>query len=114
MIVHLYNSTSPAQRRVVFDMTNEFADISVGTVEGEEDWNTLIVRTKKGKKLLQNAIRAGIVETKPLEKERFNHLCEASLTRKRRVIKEMEAQKTAYLTIREEDRQKIISSNGGP
>lgn len=64
---------------ICFDMTNEFADISVGTFEGEGDWNTVIVRTKKGKKLLQNAIGAGIIETESLEKERFNHLCEASL-----------------------------------
>jgi coenzyme F420 hydrogenase subunit beta len=98
---------------ICFDMTNEFADISVGTVEGEEDWNTVIVRTKKGEKLLQDAIDAGVIETKPLEKERFSHLCEASLTRKKRVLKEMEAQKTAYLSIREEDRQKIISQNRG-
>lgn len=94
---------------ICFDMTNEFADISVGTVEGEEDWNTVITRTKKGEKLLQNAIDAGIIETEPLEKERLNHLCESSLTRKRRVLTEMEAQKMAYLTIREEDRLKITS-----
>jgi len=94
---------------ICFDMTNEFADISVGTVEGQEDWNTVIVRTKKGEKLLQNAIDAGTIETKPLEKERLDHLCEASLTRKRRMLTEMEAQKMAYLTIREEDKQKIIS-----
>lgn len=94
---------------VCFDMTNEFADISVGTVEGEEDWNTVIVRTKKGEKILQDAIDAGIIETKPLEKERFDHLCEASLTRKRKVLTETKAEKTAYLTIREEDKSKIIS-----
>jgi coenzyme F420 hydrogenase subunit beta len=90
-------------------MTNEFADISVGTVEGQEDWNTVIVRTKKGEKLLQNAIKAGIIETKPLEKERLNHLCEASLTRKRRVLTQTETEKMTYLTIREEDKLKIIS-----
>jgi len=94
---------------VCFDMTNEFADISVGTVEGEEDWNTVIVRTKEGENLLQGAIDTGVIETKPLEKERFNHLCEASLTRKRRVLTETEAEKRAYLTIREEDKTKIVS-----
>jgi len=93
---------------VCFDMTNEFADISVGTVEGAEDWNTVIVRTKEGEKILQGAIDAGVIETKPLEKERLNHLCEASLTRKRRVLTEKEAEKVAYLTIREEDKTKII------
>ena len=94
---------------VCFDMTNEFADISVGTVEGEKDWNTVIVRTKKGEKTLQDAIDAGVIEIRPLEKEKFDHLCEASLTRKRRVLTETEAEKTAYLTIREEDKSKIIS-----
>ena len=94
---------------VCFDMTNEFADISVGAVEGEEDWNTVIVRTKEGKKILQGAIDAGVIEIRPLEKERLDHLCEASLTRKRRVLTETEAEITAYLTIREEDKLKIIS-----
>jgi coenzyme F420 hydrogenase subunit beta len=94
---------------VCFDMTNELADISVGTVEGEEDWNTVIVRTKKGEKILQGAIDAGIIETNPLEKDRLKHLCEASLTRKRRVLTETEPEEIAYLTIREEDKSKIIS-----
>jgi len=94
---------------VCFDMTNEFADISVGTVEGEEDWNTVIVRTKEGERILRGPIDTGVIETKPLEKERLDHLCEASLTRKRRVLTETEAEKRAYLTIREEDKSKIIS-----
>jgi len=94
---------------VCFDMTNEFADISVGTVEGEEDWNTVIVRTKEGEKILQGAIDAGAIETKPLQKERLDHLREASLTRKRRVLTETEAEKIAYLIIRKEDKSKIVS-----
>jgi coenzyme F420-reducing hydrogenase beta subunit len=69
----------------------------------------VIVRTKEGEKVLQGAIDAGIIETKPLEKYRLNHLCEASLTRKRRVLTEMETEKITYLTIREEDKSKIIS-----
>jgi len=93
---------------VCFDMTNEFADISVGTVEGEKDWNTVIVRTKKGEKTLQDAIDAGVIEIKPLEKEKFDHLCEASSIRKRRALMEMETKKMDYLTIREEDRSKIF------
>ncbi len=94
---------------VCFDMTSEFADISVGTVEGEEDWNTLIVRTKEGERILQGAIDAGVIETEPLEKERLNHLCESSLTRKRRVLTETEAEKTAYLILGEEDKSKMLS-----
>ena len=58
---------------------------------------------------MQGAIDAGVIETKPLEKERLNHLCEASLTRKKRILTETEAEKMAYLTIREEDKSRIIS-----
>lgn len=94
---------------VCFDMTNEFADISVGTVEGEEGWNTVIVRTSTANKLFQQALEAGVIETEPLEKERLNHLYEASLTRKRRALKDMESKGITYLIIREEDRAKLLS-----
>jgi coenzyme F420 hydrogenase subunit beta len=93
---------------VCFDMTSEFADISVGTVEGEEGWNTVIVRTSLGKKFFQRAKEAGIIEVAPLEKERLNHLRKASLNKKRRALKEMESLKTSYLTLRKEDRSKLI------
>lgn len=98
---------------VCFDMTNEFADISVGTVEGEERWNTVIARTNEGVKLLQDAINAEILETKTLEKERLAHLCEAALTRKKRVLSEIESGKAAYLNIKDEDKFKIIHEAGG-
>lgn len=94
---------------VCFDMTNEFADISVGTVEGEENWNTVIIRTNAANKLFQQAVEAGVIETEPLEKERLNHLYEASLTRKKRALKEMESKGINYLIIREEDRAKLLS-----
>lgn len=93
---------------VCFDMTNEFADISVGMFEGEESWNTIIVRTNEGEKILQKAINNGILETRPLERERLNHLREASLTRKKRVLTEMPPEKVAYLLLNEEDKLKII------
>jgi len=92
---------------VCFDMTSEFADISVGTVEGEEGWNTVIVRTSLGKKFFRKAKEAGIIEVAPIEKERFDHLREASLNKKRRALKEMESQKTSYLIQEEEDISKL-------
>ncbi len=94
---------------VCFDMTSEFADISVGTVEGEQNWNTLIVRTRRGEDLLRHAQEEGVIETAPLEEEKLDHLYQASLDRKKRALKEMESKKVAYLTMREEDRSKLIS-----
>jgi coenzyme F420-reducing hydrogenase beta subunit len=93
---------------VCFDMTNELADVSVGAVEGEEGWNTVIVRTDIGERILQGAIENGALEMKPLEKERLYHLREASLTRKRRVLTEMPLEKVAYLLLNEENKIKIL------
>lgn len=71
---------------VCYDMTSEFADISVGMVEGIEDWNTLIVRTPAGKKFIDKVKKAGVLNTKPLEKARLEHLKEASSLKKKRAL----------------------------
>jgi len=71
---------------VCYDMTSEFADISVGMVEGIEDWNTLIVRTPAGKKFIEKAKKAGVLNTKPLEQPRLEHLKDASSIKKKRAV----------------------------
>jgi coenzyme F420 hydrogenase subunit beta len=72
--------------RVCLDMTAELSDISIGTVEDKEGWNTVIVRTGVGEDLLRRAKNAGIVETRPFPKDHLNHLKEASLLKKRRAL----------------------------
>jgi coenzyme F420-reducing hydrogenase beta subunit len=67
-------------------MTAELSDISVGTVEGKEGWNTVIVRTAIGEDLLKRTKRAGIIETKTLPQNNLSHLIEASLLKKRRAL----------------------------
>jgi coenzyme F420 hydrogenase subunit beta len=94
---------------VCFNMTNEFSDISVGTVEGEANWNTVIIRTNTGKKFFQRAVKAGFIKTTSLEDERINHLRQASLDRKKRALSLMESKKISYLTIREEDKSKLLT-----
>ena len=71
---------------VCYDMTSEFADISVGMVEGIEDWNTLIVRTPAGKKFIDKAKKAGVINTRPLEQTRLEHLKVASSLKKKRAV----------------------------
>jgi len=75
-----------ASCRVCLDMTAELSDISIGTVEGKEGWNTVIVRTVEGEDLLKRAKKAGVVETRPLPKDNLSHLKEASLLKKRRAL----------------------------
>lgn len=75
------------------DMTAERADISVGVVEGREDWNTVVIRTKKGAQLFEEALDEGWIETDALPGENLEHLKEASLNKRKRAQaagKEME------------------------
>jgi len=76
--------------RICLDMTAELSDISVGTVEGKEGWNTVIVRTARGEDLLKRAKKAGIIETQPLPENNLSHLKEASLLKKRRALNALE------------------------
>jgi coenzyme F420 hydrogenase subunit beta len=69
---------------VCIDMTAEFADVSVGAAEGIEGWNTLIVRSDRGAKLVEAARAGGILETAPLPDTNLEHLKEAALLKKRR------------------------------
>lgn len=71
------------------DMTSEFADVSVGSVEGVEGWNTVIIRTDTGADLVKLARDKGMLETAVLPEENLKHLKEAALLKKKRALKEI-------------------------
>lgn len=71
------------------DMTSEFADISVGSVEGIEGWNTVIIRTDAGAELMETARAKGKLETANLSPENLSHLKEAALLKKKRALQEI-------------------------
>ena len=71
------------------DMTSEFADVSVGSVEGIEGWNTVIVRTDTGAELVEIAKKKGKLETDTLPAENLAHLKEAALIKKKRSLSEI-------------------------
>jgi coenzyme F420 hydrogenase subunit beta len=71
---------------VCLDMTAEFADVSVGAAEGIEGWNTLIVRSERGKEIVEAARKASVIETDALPGESLNHLKGASLGKRKRAL----------------------------
>jgi coenzyme F420 hydrogenase subunit beta len=102
--------------RVCLDMTAELSDISVGTVEGKEGWNTVIVRTPVGEEFLTRAKKAGVIEARPLPKNNFNHLKEASLLKKRRALdalNEKGGTEKAYFTLSPNLIKRILSGTEG-
>jgi coenzyme F420 hydrogenase subunit beta len=66
------------------DMTAEQADISVGAMEGRPGWNTLIIRSDTGEKLVEQAAHAGWLETGELPAANLEHLMEAAANKRRR------------------------------
>jgi coenzyme F420 hydrogenase subunit beta len=74
---------------VCIDMTAEFTDISVGSAEGVEGWNTLIIRSDVGRELVESARAKGVIETAPLPEQNIAHLKEASLLKKQRGLKKI-------------------------
>lgn len=96
------------------DMTAEFADISVGSVEGIEGWNTVLVRTNAGVNLIGLSKEKGKLETGSLPSQNLNHLKEAALLKKKRALKEIikktgDKKKLLYLGLQESIVDKFLA-----
>lgn len=66
------------------DMTSTMADVSVGTVEGLDGWNTVIIRTSRGEKLVKKAEADNLITVDILPKDDLEHLKEAAAGKKER------------------------------
>jgi coenzyme F420 hydrogenase subunit beta len=70
-----------------WDMTSEFADISVGSGRAMfKGWNTVIVRTETGSELM-NIAKEHALEIQPIPDESLTHLKKAALNKKRKYWK---------------------------
>ena len=82
--------------RFCLDLTAEFADLSVGGGRGEVlNWNTVVVRTDRGMRLLDSAIKKGVIETAPIPEGNLSRLKSAACNRKKRAIENI-IQRTGY------------------
>ncbi|MCK9364763.1 MAG: Coenzyme F420 hydrogenase/dehydrogenase, beta subunit C-terminal domain [Syntrophales bacterium] len=66
------------------DMTSEFSDLSVGVMEGRPDMNTLLVRTERGRKVVEEAEKEGYLILAEIPEENLEHLTWAAGNKKRR------------------------------
>jgi coenzyme F420 hydrogenase subunit beta len=90
------------------DSTAEYADVSVGaarfagTADEQRGWNQLIVRTQKGKELIDLAVSKGILEIKEAPPESLRELKVAAMAKKKSALasiarKSGSAKKLLYL-----------------
>ncbi|MEA3223708.1 MAG: Coenzyme F420 hydrogenase/dehydrogenase, beta subunit C-terminal domain [Thermodesulfobacteriota bacterium] len=100
------------------DMSAEFSDISVGVLEGRPDMNTIIVRTKRGQNIVDEAEKEGFLVLDNLPKENLEHLMWAANNKKKRalikakedgLINTSQEDKRSYLRVRPETVEEIIS-----
>ena len=92
-----------------YDFTSELADLSVGSTEWKDDWNTLVVRTDAGRTFLEAAAEKGWIELAPFPGDRLRLLKEASFNKKQRVLEQLEQQArekgaAPYLRISQEEK----------
>ena len=88
------------------DMTSEWADISVGMFEGRPGWNTLIIRTSAGLKLVDQACQSGFLITEKMPEPNLDHLIEAASNKKKKAL--LKAQKDGVLNTKQEDQRSAI------
>ncbi|MBT8340234.1 MAG: hypothetical protein HKP58_15545 [Desulfatitalea sp.] len=81
----------PGGCRICPDMTAEWADLSVGELEGRPAWNTLIVRSETGRALVDEAARDGWLETESYPSGQLDHLLGAARGKKRRALQQARA-----------------------
>jgi coenzyme F420 hydrogenase subunit beta len=100
------------------DMTAEFSDISVGVLEGRPDMNTLIIRTERGRKMVEEARKEGYIVVSEMPEENLEHLIWASSNKKRRaltkakqkaMVNTIEGDKNSYLRLNTEILEKITA-----
>jgi len=68
------------------DLTSEWADLSVGMLEGRPGWNTLVIRSESGESLVEAAEKGGFLESTPMPRENLEHLEWAGRAKKRRAF----------------------------
>jgi len=75
------------------DMTAEFSDISIGVLEGSPDMNTLIVKTARGQRIVDEARKEGYLIVSDIPKENLEHLQWAAGNKKRRALTKAKQEK---------------------
>jgi coenzyme F420 hydrogenase subunit beta len=112
----------PAGCLVCPDMTSEWADISVGVLEGEPDWNTLVIRSEKGNEIVEKAVSEGWLQTRGISEESLAHLAFAASNKRRRslikcieegLLNTGEGERRSVIRIREDVVRKIVGEEEG-
>lgn len=87
--------------RICPDLVSEWADVSVGAVGSEPGWNTVFLRTTKGRDFFKQAEKAGVIETRDIEQgdSGLKLLEKLAIDKKNRAKKNIEKRKALGLYV---------------
>ena len=75
---------------ICVELTSETSDISIGSIGSEDNWSTLIIRTKKGEEIVNGAIKQNFIESKELSESQFKLLNKIAETKLNKNLKNVE------------------------
>ncbi len=85
--------------RICPDLVSEWADISVGSVGSEPGWNTVFLRTTKGRDFFKEAVAAGKLEASDIDESGLRALEKLALDKKSRAKKNIEKRQALGLYV---------------
>jgi len=68
------------------DLTSEWADISVGMFEGRPGWNTIIIRSDTGMRMVKEACKSGYLVVDEMPEKQIFHLKKAAQNKRQRAL----------------------------
>ena len=100
------------------DMTSELADISVGAFEPAPGWNTVLVRSERGKDLLERARSRDLLQVQEYPPEELGRLRQASRNKKARGLRTIkqaadEQKLTPFVDMSQQPYQQIMEESSG-
>ncbi|WP_295115862.1 Coenzyme F420 hydrogenase/dehydrogenase, beta subunit C-terminal domain [uncultured Methanobrevibacter sp.] len=75
---------------ICVELTSETSDISIGSIGSEEEWSTLIVRTKKGEEIVEGAVKDEFIEARDFTESQFKLLNKLAQTKISKNIENIE------------------------
>lgn len=106
--------TEPFTRKnchVCTDYTSDVSDIAVGSVGTGKNHSTVIVRTEKGKEIIDNCIKNGSIEAKPLDEKGeklLRNIANKKIKRNTKIINKREAVARPVLSKRAVNEEEFV------
>jgi len=75
---------------ICVELTSETSDISVGSIGSNSEWSTIIIRTQKGEKIVDGAVKQKYIKAKELTESQFKLLNKIAENKKNKNLEHIE------------------------